>query len=124
MNLITSAALCLAVWLCTLPAATAGTEPPVMETVEYLIRHTAESGLTFIRNGSEHSAAEAADLMRKKLGFVKAQVHTPEDFIRLAASQSHFTGQPYLVRLPDGQTVPSADWLAEALRSYRASRGH
>jgi FPC/CPF motif-containing protein YcgG len=86
-----------------------------------LINYTASSRLTFIRNGSEHTSVEAADLMRKKFAFVKKEVKTPEDFIRLAASESHLTGKPYLVKLPDGKSVPSAEWLSEALRKYRAA---
>ena len=94
---------------------------PLQKTIDHLIQTTAESGFTFIRNGTEHTAPEAAALMRRKLGFVKAQVQTPEDFIRLAASQSHLTGKPYLVKLGDGKTMPGGEWLTGVLVKYRAS---
>jgi hypothetical protein len=96
-------------------------EEPVDKTVDYLIESVANSGLTFIRNGSEHTAAEAAALMRRKLAHVKDEVKTPEDFIRLAASQSHLTGKPYLVKWSDGKTLPSAEWLTGLLRKHRAA---
>ncbi len=95
--------------------------PTTDETVAYLIKHVADSRLIFIRNGSEHDAAEAAKLMQRKYDYVKKEVKTPEDFIRLAGSQSHLSGKPYLVEMPDGKTIPSADWLGAALREYRAA---
>lgn len=116
------AALCLLLGLVTTFSA-AGTvaDAGVDETVAYLIKYTAESKLTFIRNGSEHTAPEAADLMRKKYNYAKSEVHSPEDFIRLAASKSHLSGKPYLVKFPDGKTVPSSEWLTEALKAHRAA---
>ncbi len=94
---------------------------PAQKTIDYLIQTTERSGFTFIRNGTEHSASEAAALMRRKLGFVKAQVKTPEDFIRLAASQSHLTGKPYLVKVADGKTMSGGAWLTGVLAKYRAA---
>lgn len=96
--------------------------PPeaVRDTVSFLIKATADSGLTFIRNGSEHTSAEAASLMRRKYEAVSAQVKTAEDFIRLAATESHLSGKPYLVRTADGKTVPSAEWLTAILEKHRS----
>lgn len=93
----------------------------VKKTIDYLIQTTAESKLTFIRNGSEHTAPEAAALMRRKLAAVTSQVKTPEDFIRLAASQSHLSGKPYLVKLGDGKTMPTGEWLTGILRVHRVA---
>lgn len=104
-----------------LSAAAQAAPPSTEETVAYLIRHVGESKLTFIRNGSEHSAAEAAQLMQRKYDYVKKEVHTPEDFIRLAGTESHLSGKPYLVKLPDATTITSAAWLTAALREYRAA---
>ena len=109
-----------AVLLHLLAAITSAAEP-VQKTIDYLIQTTAESGFTFIRNGTEHTAPEAAAVMKRKLGFVRAQVRTPEDFIRLAASQSHLTGKPYLVKLGDGKTLSGRAWLTGVLAKYRAS---
>lgn len=94
---------------------------PLQKTIDYLIQATAESGLTFICNGSEHTATEAAALMKRKLAFVKGEVQTPEDFIRLAASKSQLTGKPYLVSVGNGKTVPAGEWMSDPLRKYRAA---
>ncbi len=93
--------------------------PTTEDEVQFLIRHVAESKLIFIRNGSEHDAAEAAKLMQRKYDYVKKAVQTPEDFIRLAGSESHLSGKPYLVKMPDGKIVESAYWLNRALRDHR-----
>jgi len=59
-----------------------------------------------------------ADLLRAGGGGAE---RTPEDFIRLAASQSHLTGKPYLVKLADGKTLSGGAWLTGVLAKYRAS---
>lgn len=106
-------------FLVTLAFSAEPAAPTVDETVAYLIQHVADSKLTFIRNGSEHTSAEAADLMRKKFAYAKSAIKTPEDFIALAGTKSHLSGKPYLVKMADEKTVPSAEWLAEALKAYR-----
>jgi dTDP-4-dehydrorhamnose reductase len=94
----------------------------VATVVDYLLQKIADSGLTFIRNGSEHTAAEAAAHIRDKYEHDQAEITTPEDFIAKAATSSVLTGQPYLVKTQDGQTRPAADWLRERLADYRAQR--
>jgi hypothetical protein len=42
-----------------------------------------------------------------------------EDFIRLAASKSLLTGQPYVVRTRDGKEMHLDAWLTEALNAHR-----
>jgi hypothetical protein len=54
----------------------------------------------------------------------KAQIKTPEDFIRLAATKSLLTGQPYLVRTRDGKEMPLNTWLTDALREHRQHDGN
>ncbi|HEY3306173.1 MAG TPA: DUF5329 family protein [Candidatus Binatia bacterium] len=88
-------------------------------TVAYLIDFVANSDVTFIRNGKAHTSREAAKHMRDKYGHFKKEVKTPEDFIRLAASKSEISGQPYLVRTKDGKEIKAAEWLGKALNEYR-----
>lgn len=102
------------------PAAPRGED--VATVVEYLLTRIGESGLIFIRNGSEHTAAEAAAHIRDKYEHFKSSIKTPEDFIDKAATKSMLTGKPYLVKMPDGTTRPAADWLREVLAEYRAKR--
>jgi len=108
----------------SVPAATPAPAPPraedVTAVVEYLLARIAGSGLTFIRNGSEHTAAEAAAHIRDKYEHFKREIKTPEDFIDKAATKSMLSGKPYLVKLPDGTTRPAADWLRDLLAEYRA----
>jgi hypothetical protein len=89
------------------------------ETVNYLIDYVAKSDATFIRNGVSHTPAEAVAHIKAKYGHLKSEIKTPEDFIRLAASENLLTGKPYLVRAPNGKETRLDVWLTEALKQYR-----
>lgn len=94
-------------------------EPPDQE-VEYLLQFVAASGCTFIRNGSEHTSADAADHLRMKYRRGRRYADTAEAFIDRLASESSWTGQPYEV-VCDGVAAPSGEWLHRALSDYRAA---
>ena len=83
--------------------------------IELLLAEVESSGLTFIRNGKEHSPEKAAAHLRRKWRYAGSKIKTPEQFIDELASKSSTTGKPYLMRLKDGSTVKSADWLRERL---------
>ena len=91
------------------------------QTINYLFACIANSKATFIRNGSEHTPAEAVDHIKAKYAHFKSDIKTPEDFTRLAASKSLLTGKPYLVRTPDRKEVQLDAWLTNALRAHRAA---
>jgi hypothetical protein len=109
-----------------LPAAEAAAQPAppedVADTVESLLQILAASRLTFLRNGAEHSGAEAAVHIRAKYDRIRDAVRTPEEFIERAATKSLLTGRPYLVQLADGSRQPLADWLHARLAEVRAAR--
>jgi hypothetical protein len=90
------------------------------QTVDYLLDYVGKSNATFIRNGVSHTPAEALAHIKAKYEHFKPQIKTPEDFIRLSASKSLLTGQPYLVHPPGGKEMHLDVWLTEALRKYRA----
>ena len=90
------------------------------DTISYLLNYVATSKVTFIRNGVSHTPAEAVAHIKAKYEHFKSQIKTPEDFIRLAASNSLLTGQPYLVRTPDGKEMHLDAWLTDALNAHRA----
>ena len=90
------------------------------QTIDYLLDHVAKSDATFIRNGNPHTAQEAFDHIKAKYEHFKAQIKTPEDFIRLTASKSLVSGKPYLVHTPDGKEMRLDEWLAAALKDHRA----
>jgi hypothetical protein len=89
--------------------------------IAYLLEFVAESGCTFIRNGSEHDPAEAADHLRLKYSRGARYVSSAEQFIDRIASKSSWSGQPYTVNC-DGSTEPSGRWLHRALDDYRRDR--
>lgn len=101
------------------PPPAAPAETPAA-TIEHLLGVIAGSPLVFIRNGSEHTGAEAAAHIRAKYDHYRREIATPEDFIVKAATKSELSGRPYLVRLEDGQELHLADWLTARLAEWRA----
>jgi len=92
-------------------------------TVQYLIEYVSGSGLTFIRNASSYSSAEAAEHMNAKYQHFKNDIETPEDFIERCASKSLISGKPYLVIDERGEKIRTSEWLNAALSEYRAANG-
>lgn len=93
---------------------------PADQEVEYLLRFVADSGCTFVRNGSEHSSADAADHLRMKYTRGRRYADSAEEFIDNLATESSWTGRPYQV-VCDGVAAPSGVWLHQALSDYRAA---
>jgi hypothetical protein len=100
-------------------AAPAHAAESLEQTIAFLLHRIETADATFIRNGQAHTPQEAAAHVRAKYEHFRAQIKTPEDFIRLAATKSLLTGQPYLVRTRDGQEAPLSTWLNNALREHR-----
>lgn len=92
------------------------------ERIEALIATIASSDIVFIRNGSEHSASEAADHLRTKWSRAGDRVQTAEQFIDVLGSTSSQSGEPYRVRLPDGTERDAGPWLHERLETLDASK--
>lgn len=87
------------------------------ERIEQLILAVKNlDGAAFIRNGVDHPPAEAADHLRTKWERAGDMITTAEQFIDHLASHSSLSGEPYLIRLPDGQTIPAKDWLHDQLK--------
>lgn len=109
-----------------LPAAALAQEsPPPGEDADTAIRHlisrVAASDCTFIRNCTAYTGARASVHMSRKYRYFKDRIRTPEDFIRLAATKSIQTGEPYTVRARDGTEIRSEEWMLKALGEYRIS---
>jgi hypothetical protein len=92
------------------------------EVITYLTERVAAADVTFIRNSREHTPEEAARHMLRKYKYFKKEIKTPEDFIRLTATRSTTTDEPYLVKTKDGRTLLSSDWLRRILLEYRQSQ--
>jgi len=106
------------VLLLTAPAPT-----PEAQKIEVLIQAVAAlQGAVFIRNGSEHTPAEAAEHLRLKWRNAGKRVKTAPEFIQFCATGSSMSGRPYEIRLKDGRTVLSRDWLWTELKRMEAAR--
>ncbi|MGJ7489012.1 DUF5329 family protein [Variovorax sp. ZT4R33] len=75
--------------------------------------------MNFLRNGSSHTAAEAAQHMQAKYAYFKEKIVTAEDFIDLCASRSEMTGKPYMVKMGDAAPVEANAFLKDELRALR-----
>jgi hypothetical protein len=113
-----AALLAIAAYAAAVPPAAALTEG---EKIDALIR-TVESrnDLHFIRLGTTHTAAEAANMLRVKLSFAGDRVKTVNDFIEYVATQT-LSGSPYFVVYPDGKQVTSAEFLRQELKRIERS---
>jgi hypothetical protein len=96
-----------------------GAAESLEQTIAFLLHRIETADAIFIRNGQTHTAREAVAHVRAKYEHFKGEIKTPEDFIRLAATKSLLTGQPYLVRNRDGKEMPLNVWLSNALREHR-----
>jgi hypothetical protein len=107
----------------TITISTGGTQGSAeMQKIELLIAKVENlKGAVFIRNGTEHSPAEAVKLLRHKLGTMDPATVTAGQFIEQAGTKSSTTGVPYQIRFSDGRTIPSADFLHEKLKELAKS---
>ena len=116
----------LALWLGLVIAPIAGAEPPaiVQQEINYLIRHIADSGCKFKRNGTWSNSKTAEAHVRRKYDFLvrRGLIDTTQDFIDKAATESSLSGQPYEIKCGADSPVPSSLWLRDELARYRASK--
>jgi len=112
--------LCLVMLLSLLPVLSMLSMAADTQTeIDHLLTYLTESGCTYVRNGSEHSASEAVEHILKKYRYFEDDIDTTEQFIELSASESTFTGRDYLIRCPGQPEQPSRDWLLAELQRYR-----
>ncbi len=79
-------------------------------------------GATFIRNGSEYAATNAAQHLRLKLGKAGERVQTADQFIAGCATKSSFSGKKYQLRLASGETVDTEVYLRKRLAAADAKK--
>jgi Family of unknown function (DUF5329) len=90
------------------------------EEINALINAIETSGCQFIRNGDNHTAAQAAEHLSLKYRKGKSYAPTAEAFIENLASKSSMTKTPYYLLTPQGEKIPSGDWLRQRLAQLRA----
>lgn len=118
-NKLLNIIICL-VAACTIAIADSGVDNENLgATINYLLSFVEKSDCLFIRNNKSHTAKEAVSHIKKKCEHFKDEIKTPEDFIRLSASKSLISGEPYIVKTKDGRLIKSEIWLLEALTAYR-----
>jgi hypothetical protein len=110
------AAIAAALLAGPVPAASADTEREIAHLLDYV----QQSGCTFVRNGTQSDAASARAHVARKYDYVRSRVRSAEDFIRLAATQSSVSGEPYHVRCGAQDSLTGA-WLTQELARYRGS---
>ena len=115
----------MTLWTALTVAATAlalSATPQVDAEIDQLLSSLKGSGCKFQRNGAWHDTATAAEhLETKRAHFQRAdRIHSAEDFIRLAATESSMSGKAYSVACPGKPEVSSAAWLEAELGRIRA----
>jgi hypothetical protein len=102
-------------------AARAGIQAEILS----LLAMVEVSGCAFLRNGTWHDSRKAQQHLRAKYDYLAARnrIHSTEDFIEQAVTRSSLSGTAYAVRCSDGRTIPSRDWMYDALARHRAA-GH
>jgi len=109
--------------MAALPALAA---PPAQEQsrIEKLIRYVeSQKAMKFIRNGTEYTPEDAGKFLRGKLEAMGSEVTTARQFIKRIASRSSMSGQPYHVRLADGQMLLAENFLEEELQRIERQTG-
>lgn len=92
------------------------TIPTEAQKIQLLITYVEQlKGVTFIRNGDEHSAKDAAKFFRKKFDRKKAEIKTARDFISKCASVSTTSGKPYQIKFADGKVMTTEEVLNKEL---------
>jgi hypothetical protein len=79
-------------------------------------------GAVFVRNGTDYTADQAVEHLRRKLTAAGSRVKTAEDFIACCASGSSTSGEPYRIKFPDGRIMKSADYFRAKLKELNEPR--
>lgn len=114
---------CFAAWLCCVSAASSAEEltAGAQQEIQQLLHVLAISNCQFNRNGEWYTPAEAVKHLNNKFEVLvgKGKIGTTEDFIRIAASESSVSGEPYQVQCGNDAAVNSGPWLTQALTKLR-----
>ena len=92
--------------------------------ISYLLKQIQTSDCRFNRNGTWHTAQEAATHLKNKYAYLseKGLIITAETFIEKAASKSSTSGKPYIVQCGTSEPIQSSLWFMTELSRYRHAR--
>ena len=110
--------------LCAVAAWAGDAMPPAEKRrVERLIQYVeTRTDVAFVRNGTAYTSRDAADFLRKKMDYMGDRVSTAQQFVDQIASRSSTSGEPYMIRHPDGRMEHSAKFLGDELKRMDAGR--
>jgi hypothetical protein len=87
--------------------------------ITHLLRFIQATPCRFERNGVLYGGAEAAEHLKRKYDHSRGKVQSVETFIGHVASASSLSGRRYRVHCAGEPSVDSADWLRDALQTFR-----
>lgn len=87
--------------------------------INHLLKFVFETKCQYERNGTMHTGKEAKEHIQKKYDYYQDDIKTTEDFIRLSATKSYFSGKHYKIHCLDQPTIKSSDWLLKELKAFR-----
>jgi hypothetical protein len=107
--------------------AAANGSPSELQKIDALLKSVKSSNVTFIRNGTDYTAEEAHEHLRRKLKSAQNSWFAPPKeewtaklFIEKIGSHSSLSKKPYLVRFKDGKVLEARVWLTETLRKLES----
>ncbi len=102
-------------------AATCLAENPQHE-INQLLSFIENTACHYQRNGKVHTGTEALKHIKKKYSYYRDEIHSAEDFIRLAATKSTLSGKSYTVHCDNSKQITSQDWLTLELAALRNNK--
>ena len=115
-------ALSLTALVVVTPVSAVEPSSAALQEIHQLLDVLGNSNCQFNRNGEWYTPAEAVKHLNKKFDVLvgKGKIGTTEDFIRIAASESSVSGEPYQVQCSGAPAVNSGPWLTDALAKIRS----
>ncbi len=86
------------------------------QKITQLINYVEKLDAKFIRNGAEFTPYEAAEHLRLKRAKAGIRIKTAKEFIDNVASKSNVSGDPYLIKYPNGTKLMTRDVLYNELK--------
>ncbi|MDR2573466.1 MAG: DUF5329 family protein [Desulfovibrio sp.] len=114
---LTFAVVVLALAILLTPSASLAASLLEQQRIDRLLAAIGEQqSMVFIRNGSEYTAEDAVNHLKRKMRSAGSRIATAEEFIDHLATASSFSGKPYQIRQPGREAEPAGPFLHRLLR--------
>jgi len=90
--------------------------------IQYLLSQIKQTPCIVKRNEVSHKGEEVYSHVLKKFEYYQDQIQSTEDFIRLSASKSTFSGKNYRISCDQKNWINTKDWLLEKLNGFRREK--